>query len=238
MKATKYIMILTLLAITLSAEAQLRRTVYARGPVTTEERKAGSFHSVKVSTGITVYLTQGNEESIKVEADENLHEYIATEIRGGVLNIYSEFSIRNAKSRKVYVTIKEVKSLKTSSAGDIKGLTPLVADMLKLSTSSAGDINLEVSAKEIEAVTSSSGDITLQGTADKLTAHLSSAGDLHAFELTVKEAEISVSSAGDAKITVTERLKARASSAGDIHYRGKPKYVDAHSSSAGSIRGF
>jgi hypothetical protein len=238
MKATKYIMILTILAVTISAEAQLRKTVYARGPVTTEDRQAGSFHSVSVSTGITVYLSQGSKESIKVEADENLHEYIVTEIRGGVLNIYSNFNIRNAKSRKVYVTINEIESLKTSSAGDIIGQTPIVADMLTLTTSSAGNINLDVKASEIKSVTSSSGDITIRGTADKIVANLNSAGDLNAFDLTVKEADISVSSAGDAKITVTERLKARASSAGDIHYKGKPKYVDAHSSSAGSIRGF
>jgi len=238
MKTTKYIMILSLLAITLSAGAQVRKTVYARGPVTTEERKAGSFHSISVNTGITVYLSQGNEESIRVEADENLHEYIITEIRGGVLNIYTRFTLRNAKSRNVYVTMKEVRSLKTTSAGDIKGQTPLVADVLILSTSSAGDIRLEVRANQIKAGSSSSGDLTLRGTADRLSASLSSAGSLKAYDLTVREADISVSSAGDAKITVTERLKARASSAGDIRYRGKPKYIDAHSSSAGSIRGF
>jgi hypothetical protein len=51
----------------------------------------------------------------------------------------------------------------------------------------------------------------------------------------VKEADVSVSSAGDADIFVTERLKARASSAGDVNYKGDPKYIDAHSSSAGGV---
>lgn len=238
MKATKYVMIMTLLAVTLSAEAQIRRTVYARGPVTTEERKVSNFHSINVSTGITVYLSQGDRESLRVEADENLHEYIITEIRGGVLNIYSNFNIRNARSRKVYVTMKEVRSLKTSSAGDIIGMTPVVADVLIVSTTSAGNINLEVRANQIKAGSSSSGDIKLKGTADRLNASLSSAGGIKAYDLTVREADISVSSAGDAQINVTERLKARASSAGGVRYRGNPKYVDAHSSSAGSIRGF
>lgn len=229
---------MTLLAVTLSAEAQIRRTVYARGPVTTEERKVSNFHSINVSTGITVYLSQGDRESLRVEADENLHEYIITEIRGGVLNIYSNFNIRNARSRKVYVTMKEVRSLKTSSAGDIIGMTPVVADVLIVSTTSAGNINLEVRANQIKAGSSSSGDIKLKGTADRLNASLSSAGGIKAYDLTVREADISVSSAGDAQINVTERLKARASSAGGVRYRGNPKYVDAHSSSAGSIRGF
>jgi hypothetical protein len=33
-----------------------------------------------------------------------------------------------------------------------------------------------------------------------------------------------------------EKITARASSAGDINYMGNPKYIDAHSSSAGSIK--
>ena len=177
-------------------------------------------------------------ESIRVEADENLHEYILTEVRGGVLRVYTDANIRSAESRKVYVTMKEIRSISTSSAGDVIGQTPIVADLLELSTSSAGDINIEVKAREINATTSSSGDITLSGSADNISASTSSAGDLKALDLTVREADITASSAGDAKITVTERLKARASSAGDIYYKGNPKYVDAHASSAGSVKGY
>ena len=68
-----------------------------------------------------------------------------------------------------------------------------------------------------------------------LYADLNSAGDLNAYGLVVREADVSASSAGDADIYVTEKLTARSSSAGDINYRGNPKYVDAHSSSAGSV---
>ena len=108
-------------------------------------------------------------------------------------------------------------------------------DNIKLSATSAGDIKLELYAREIKVDINSSGDITLTGEADLLDADLSSAGDLNAYELKVREADISVSSAGDADITVSERITARASSAGDINYRGNPKYVDAHSSSAGGV---
>jgi hypothetical protein len=68
-----------------------------------------------------------------------------------------------------------------------------------------------------------------------LYADLSSAGDLNAYEFKVKEADISVSSAGDADIYVTEKLRADASSAGDVNYKGDPKNVDAHTSSAGGV---
>ncbi len=106
----------------------------------------------------------------------------------------------------------------------------------RISASSAGDIKLEVYARRIDTNISSSGDITLDGEAEVLEADLSSAGDLNAYNLRVKEADVSVSSAGGADIYVTEKLVARASSAGNINYKGNPENVNVHTSSAGSIR--
>ncbi|MFZ0282752.1 MAG: head GIN domain-containing protein [Bacteroidales bacterium] len=236
MKNLKILLIGALIiGITACADAQMRRTVYGNKDVVKKERTAGNFTGIKVSTGIDVYLKQTDNESIVVEADENLHEYIKTEIRDGVLNVYTDANIRTAERKRVYVTMENIRSIKTTSAGDVIGETPVKSDQLELSASSAGNINLEVYAKVIEADISSSGDITLNGTADRLNVNLSSAGDLNAYDLEAREADVSASSAGDADVSVTERLTARASSAGDINYKGNPKYINANSSSAGGV---
>jgi len=236
MKNLKYFLILILsLGITFCSDGQIRRTVNGNNKVVKKEREAGRFSGLRVSSGIDVYLSQTGEESIEVEADENLHEYIITEIRDGVLHVYSDANIREAEMKRVYVTMNDIRSLKTTSAGDIIGETPLKTGELELSASSAGDIKIEVYVKEIEASISSSGDVTLTGEADILNVDLTSAGGLNAYGLEVREADVSASSAGDADISVSERLRARSSSAGDINYRGNPKYVDAHSSSAGGV---
>jgi len=236
MKKVKLVLLLILaLGISFCSEGQIRRTVYGNNKVVKEKRDAGQFSALRVTSGIDVYLSQGDRESIEVEADENLHEYILTENRNGVLHVYSEANIREAEMKRVYVTMKDIESLSTSSAGDIIGQTPVRTGRLELSVSSAGDIKLEVNVKEIKVGVSSSGDVTLTGEADLLNANLSSAGDLNAYGLVVREADVSASSAGDADINVTERLTALSSSTGDINYRGNPKYIDAHSSSAGSV---
>ena len=226
---------ITILSISATTHAQFRKTVYGNNKVVTKERDIENFTGIRVSTGIDVYLKQGSREAITVEADENIQEYILTEVRGGVLNVYTEVTIREAERKRVYVTMRDVNSIRTSSAGDVFGESRIKTDRLELSASSAGNIKLEVSAKEIHADISSSGDITLTGNSDILEADLSSAGDLNAYDLEVKEADVSVSSAGDADINVSDKLTARASSAGDINYHGNPKYVDAHSSSAGGV---
>jgi hypothetical protein len=226
---------IAILSITACVNGQWYKTVWGNKKVVTKERKTESFTGIKVSTGIDVYLKQGDNETLTVEADENLHEYIITEVRNGVLNVYSEANIRDAERKRVYVTMKEIKSIVTTSAGDVYGETPVKTDKIELSASSAGNIKIEVTAKEIEVDISSSGDMTLTGEADILKADLSSAGDLNAYDLKVREADISVSSAGDADIYVSEKLTARASSAGDVNYKGDPRYIDVHSSSAGGV---
>lgn len=227
--------VVLMLSLTSCINGQFWKTVEGHGRVVTRDRKTDSFTGIKVSSGIDVYLKQGNNESVSVEADENLHEYILTEVRNGILNVYSEYNIRDAEKKRVYVTVKEVNSIKTTSAGDVYGESPINCDNLKLEASSAGDIKLDVTAKMIDVDISSSGDISLTGETDKLRADLSSAGDLKAYDLMAREADVSVSSAGDADVNVSERITARASSAGDINYKGDPKYVDANSSSAGGI---
>src|SRR5512133_3608697 len=228
--------ILLFLSLNSVSNAQFWESVRGNHNVVTKERNTDSFTGIRVSSGVDVYLKQGNDISVNVEADENLHEYIITEVKNGILNVYVDnVSIRDAERKRVNVTMKEINSIRTTSAGDVIGETPVRADNLELSASSAGNISLDVTADEIEVDISSSGDITLKGEAGTLDANLSSAGDLNAYDLKVKNADVSVSSAGDADIYVSEKLTARASSAGDINYSGNPKNVDAHSSSAGGI---
>ncbi len=235
MKSLKSLAIIIILGLTATVQGQGWRTVTGHGNVVTKERNVDSFTGLKVSSGIDVYLKQGNKISVTVEADENLHEYILTEVRNGVLNVYSEYNIRDADKKRVYVTMNEIKSIKTTSAGDVFGEGPINSDRLELSATSAGDIKLQVKTNQLDINISSSGDITVTGESDMLRADLSSAGDLNAYELKTREADVSVSSAGDADINVSERMTARASSAGDINYKGDPRNVDAHSSSAGGI---
>lgn len=236
MKSLRILMIAAIcLGVTSCVNAQFRKTVKGDGNVVKKERTATSFNGITVSTGIDVYLKQGDNGAITVEADENLHEYIITEVRNGVLHVYTEANIWTSKMKRVYVTMKEVTSLHASSAGDIIGETPVKGTDLDLNASSAGNITLEVYAKNLEVSISSSGDISLNGESETLNADLSSAGNLEAYNLKVKNADVTVSSAGDARVNVSEKITARASSAGDISYQGDPKYVDAHSSSAGGI---
>lgn len=202
-----------------------------------EVRDVSDFNSIEVSNGLHVYITFGNAQSLEIEADENLHDVIRTEVTGGVLKVYSEMNIRNSKAKNIRVTVPELEEIEASAAASVRCENTLKTNMLSISVSSAADVKVEVKAKEIEMDASSSGSIDIRGEADDLDVNVSSAGSIDAYDLTVKNCRVSASSAGSSKLRVTEELSAEASSAGSIHYKGEPRIVKLDSSSGGSIKG-
>ena len=210
--------------------------ISGNGRVVEETRDISGFTGVHVSSGIDVYLSQGDEFEVVVEADENLQDVIVTEVNGNMLVVKTDHvSIRSAKSKIVHVTLPELSELKISSAGDCVGQNPFSCGDLRLSISSAGDLSLEVDADRIDLDISSSGDARLAGSADEFNVRLSSAGDLNAFDLVAAKVDVDVSSAGDARVHATEEISMNASSAGNIYYRGDARVVHSRSSSAGDI---
>ncbi|HBL75948.1 MAG: hypothetical protein A2W90_11065 [Bacteroidetes bacterium GWF2_42_66] len=201
------------------------------------DRKTEPFHAIKVSTGIDLYLTQGNAEKITVEADEDIIDNLKTEVRDGVLRIYMEksFSWRWNVERKVYVTFRELDMLTADSGSDVESQGLLQVKNLKIDASSGSDIELEVNADRLTVSTSSGSDTDLKGTAGYMEASSSSGSDLNAEDLKTKVCEVSASSGSDAVVYVTERIKASASSGADICYHGSPSSKDINESSGGDV---
>jgi hypothetical protein len=236
MKTLRLTLILLPFIIICGCYWEMPESVSGNGDVVSEERDVPSFNGISVSTGIDVYITQGNKESVKVNTDENLLDVVKTEVKGGILHIYSGKNINRAASKKVYVEYVNLNKIKISSAGDIKGENTLNTDELEIGISSSGDLKLDVIAQKIYIDISSSGDANLSGKTDYLKVNLSSAGDLNAFDLEAKVGDVSVSSAGDANVFITEEASFRSSSAGDIVYKGDPSIKHVSTSSAGTIR--
>ena len=229
------VIVVIIAAVVMSFTFDKRKTVKADGPIVKKERTIGSFDGVSTSCAIDVILVQGNDYSLSIKTEENLHEYIITEVKDNVLHLYTKANIRNSKGMKAFVSMREISSLKASSAGDIIAEETIKTDEIKLSASSAGDIKLKLRAKAVYARTSSAGDIELSGSADFLEASTSSSGDIIAGDFEVKDAHVSASSSGDALVYVTGNLNAKASSNGDVRYMGNPQ-VEAKTSSAGSVK--
>jgi hypothetical protein len=89
----------------------------------------------------------------------------------------------------------------------------------------------------MEVDISSAGNFNAEGKVEVIEVDVSSAGSMSAFDLECKRADLATSSAGSIKITVTEEIEAKASSGGNIRYKGNPDKKRVSSSSGGSVKG-
>jgi hypothetical protein len=210
-------------------------TISGDGNVKVESRTVDEFKSVEASNGLHVFITFGDSQSLEIEADENLHEIIRTEVESGTLRVFSEKNIRSEKAKNIRITVPSLEEIEVSSAASVKGENVLKADRLTISVSSAGELRLETHAKEIRVDASSSGSVELRGEAQELDADASSAGSIDAERLMVKICYVSASSAGSATVCASDELNAQASSAGNIRYKGDPTNKKIDTSSAGSV---
>ncbi len=195
-----------------------------------------NFSKIKVSRGLDVYITQGNDVSLTVEADENLHDIIITEVKNNILRIYADKNIKSSKSKKVILTIKDVERISASSGSDIFSTNTINSDRIELSASSGGSIKIEVNTKTVECSSSSGSRIRISGITNELSASASSGGDIKAKNLKTKHSIAKASSGSRITVNTSEELNASVSSGADIKYYGNPQKVNKKGGVSGSIR--
>lgn len=206
-----------------------------RNVVTADRSTSQKFTKIKVSTGLDLYLSQGTKNKVTLEADENLHDIIITEVNDGVLKIYSEKSIWQAKARKVFVTVKNLEGLTATSGSDVYTEDVLKVETIKVSATSGADIRIALDADTVETSATSGSDIRISGTANNHTSRANSGASIEAYKLISKNATVNVSSGADINIYASESINAKASSGGDIDFKGNPREINKKSSSGGSV---
>ena len=229
--------ILSLLMLcSLQLTAQSFRQVKGNGQVIIQDRALhDNFHAVHASNGLNVSIIAGDVASLEVEADENLHEIIVTEVSNGTLKITTNKNIGRSTKKNVYVTYTSLNSLYASAGADIEAKDVLKAQKLDLLSNSGGDIDIEVLSEYITASASSGGDIELKGKSINIDASANSGGEVDAKHLEVLHANTKASSGGSVKVNARETLKANADSGGKVEYYGTPKETEIQAGFSGRV---
>lgn len=234
LKLTLAAIMLFSLAIT-SAYAQTK----GNGNVTTETREMSSFDAIKVGCAIKLHISQGDQQLVKVETDDNLQSRVITKVTNGTLNLECS-NIQNPTKLDVYVTAVKLTSIDASGASKVVGETPVKSDDFALYTSGAAKVTMDIqantfknetsgaanntlnlTAKNVNTEVSGAGTLTLKGSAETQQTEVSGAGNLKALEFLTDYTTAEVSGAGNARIMARKQLKANLSGAGSLMYFDK-----------------
>lgn len=205
------------------------------GHVVEQNRKVSSFDAIKVSRGMNVYISQGNETKVVVKADENLLDDIRTEVENHTLKVTTKTNIRRATSKKVFVTVPEISAVTASAGSNVYSETVLHLPQLDVTSSAGSNIKLEVDTGNLNASASAGSNLKFEGKTKSFTGEASSGANIKAEKLTTADCDATASSGANVYITVNENLEAKASSGGNVIYYGQPKSTNTESSSGGNV---
>jgi hypothetical protein len=206
-------------------------TIEGSGDITTETREVRGFERVGLSNMGVVVLTQGETEGLTVRADDNLMEYVITEVREGTLRIgltqkASLGSLRPTEPIVFDVSVRDLSGLSVSGSGSIE-VGRLVTDLLAMSVSGSGSIDIgDLTADEMNTAISGSGQVSAAGEARVQTVSVSGSGRYRAQDLVTQDGDVGVSGTGLVALNVAERLDVRISGSGTVRYSGEPKVTE------------
>jgi len=185
------------------------------GKMAAEVRDVSDFSSVDVGGVFVVEITAQSDFHLEVEADDNLLQYVKTEVRDGRLEISLEKGIKSSNPLRVRIGAPNIEKLEATGAS-------------KVSVS-----NLKNS--ELVVDTSGASKIELSGETKELTVGVSGATQVNAADLRAVNADVDASGASRVNINVSGELKSEASGASSISYTGSPTNVYKKTSGASSV---
>ncbi|MEY2528317.1 MAG: hypothetical protein QOJ05_407, partial [Verrucomicrobiota bacterium] len=182
--------------------------------ITTESRPVQEFTSVEAEGAFDIEWVPG-PASCTIRTDENLLSHVETDVRGSKLELRWHGQLRPTHGMKVRLSSSKLNSTRLTGAVRFAAT------------------RLDGKAFYIDGTGATR--VTVDGAVDDLMATMAGASKLNAESLQVKNAELSISGAGKAEVSVSDSLKVAIAGAGKVTYRGNPR-VERQISGAGSVR--
>jgi hypothetical protein len=201
-----------------------------------EERRIESFDKIKFKDFGTLILTQGDQASLTIEADEELLDQLISEVRGGtlVLGVDDDWLNRigtvisslfsNGNHKVVYhLTFVDLKKIGVSGQCNLE-CASLQTDTLDVSISGLGDLNFDhLNCDRLDVSISGRGEFNAAGRVKHQQIRISGSGEYRAPELASDSLRIVVSGQGNATVRVENDLDITISGLGHVEYYGRPK---------------
>jgi hypothetical protein len=210
-----------------------KKTMTAEGYVS-QERDVTGFDRVTLKEFGKLIITQGEEESLRIESHPDVMERITSEVKdgelilglkGGFLDKFSDFLSSSLSGYQItfHLGVKQLRGLSIFGAGRAIA-DEISADELKLKLSGAGSINIRgLSTENLLVDLPGTGKIELAGKALAQRVTISGAGGYIARKLESKVSKVKLSGAGKGILWVTDDLDISISGLGSVDYYGSPK---------------
>jgi hypothetical protein len=210
--------------------------VTGSGDRVTETREVSNFDRVILEGSGEVVIVQSGEESLVIETDENVLQYVTSEVSGGTLILALESGNRGILSPELIfkVGVDDLVGARIEGSGDISAGN-LDTNSLDVDISGSGKVKIDnLTAEQLATVIEGSGDAQLAGVVEQQTIDIAGSGKYNAGDLKSDSATVTIGGSGKAIVWAMETLNASIDGSGSVDYYGSPS-VSSSESGSGSV---
>ncbi|MEX1187722.1 MAG: head GIN domain-containing protein [Bacteroidia bacterium] len=211
--------------------------VKGKGAIESKVYTVPSFNAVSNSISAVVYLTSDSIQSVRVEAQSNIHEILSFKVLNNELQIGYINNCGSIKHDdiKIYISIPTVTALRLSGSGDMVTTNEFQTAFLDATISGSGSITAAVqSSAFVNGQISGSGNLIISGNTSAESFKISGSGNIRSFALQSLNSVIEISGSGNADVNIENQLSVSISGSGDVRYKGNPS-VSSNISGSGNI---
>ena len=206
------------------------------GKVITENRTVATFNCIGLECHANVYFSQGDEQSVRVEAEDNIMSHIKTEVKDRILTIeMDDDDFKTPGTINVYITVKELCLLELAGSGKMIGKSHINCDNMSLRIAGSGNISADIRSLAVKISVSGPGSLDVAGTTTSMDIKVAGSGNVNAKELQAVNTSVAVSGSGSSTINTREELNVSITGSGGVRYVGEPAKLKTSITGSGKV---
>lgn len=193
---------LLLLLVVAAGCHELNPAIQGSGQRERQKREVAPFTSISTEGAFTIEVTCQKDLSLEVEGDDNLLEYVTTEVGGNVLRIKNTKRISPREPVKFKISVPNLEGLSVNGAGrvEIKGMNN----------------------EKFEIDSNGAATIVVSGTTKVIDVGANGAGQIDAQNLRASRGVVDSNGVTKIDLDVADQLDATVSGPSTVTYKGDP----------------
>ena len=167
-----------------------------------ETRQVADFSGIDASSVFDITVVRGNAETLVIEADDEVMQYVRSEVRNGVLHLYLDNNrVKNIKTLKASVVMKNLDKVHLSGTCKLTSNDTFTSESFEGECSGVSNMSINVNTGRLSIETSGACKIQIK-------ADVSGDADINVsgtskFNGELKASNVKLSSSGAGKVDLT-----------------------------------
>lgn len=220
------ILLISVLSLT-ACQLPFINVVRGSGSFISKSYEVSAFDAVQLDGAGKLIITQGSEESLEIQAEDNLIDQLTVEVENGTLTIgFKEKPWRTTiiPTRVITytLTLKDLSRLTINGASDVD-LASLQTDSLAVIINGAAQVRInDLLADSLSVRLIGTGNIVTSGQAGAQNIEIDGAGNVQADDLKTDSTVVEIDGLGNASVWAAKTLEVVINGGGSVSYFGSP----------------